>query len=88
MKGLRVVIVEEANKGAFVQTLNACMETRDVFSVKLQRNLFYAGIGSSAGHTPGSTQDLRTAELDESYVGFVVYKPSRMRLRDHFRGRR
>jgi len=75
MKGLRVVIVEEASKEMFVQTLNDVMFSLDVQHVKLQRNLFYAGIGSSAGHTPGSTQDLSKAKLDESYVGFVVYRP-------------
>ena len=75
MKGLRVTIVEEHSAQDFIETLNARMEALDVFSVKLQRNLFYAGIGSSAGHTPGSTQDLTKAKLDESYIGFVVYRP-------------
>jgi hypothetical protein len=76
MKGLHVELIEETNKETFLERCNAFMEPRDVFSVKLQRNLYYAGVGSSAGRTPGVTTSCPPKEeLQSSFVAFVVYKP-------------
>lgn len=76
MKGLKLMIIEIANRQAFTETMNVVLPPLDVFSVKLQRNLYYAGVGSSAGRTPGVTVPCPPKEeLSESYVGFVLYTP-------------
>ena len=75
MKSLE--IIQDDNVRDFSMRVGAFLSTYKTYEVKFQRNLFYAGIGSSAGHTPGSTQDLTKAKLDESWVAFIVYKEKR-----------
>ena len=76
MKGLKLLLVEKENREEFLDVMNRILPPLDVFSVKLQRNLYYAGIGSSAGRTPGVTAPCPPKEeLTESYVGFVLYTP-------------
>ena len=62
MKGLHCEIIVKEKRDDFLLALNDFMFPRDVFSVKLQRNLYYAGIGSSAGRTPGVTVTCPPAE--------------------------
>jgi hypothetical protein len=73
---IRLEIVESPNRERFVKAVEDFCEHHWVIfdSLKFQRNLFYAGIGSSAGHTPGSTQDLSKARLDESWVAFILWR--------------
>ena len=75
MKSLE--IIQDDNVRDFSMRVGAFLSIHKTYEVKFQRNLFYAGIGSSAGHTPGSTQDLTKAKLDESWVAFIVYKEKR-----------
>jgi hypothetical protein len=72
----RLHIIEESGKAALIKAVESFAASHEVIleSVKFQRNLFYAGIGSSAGHTPGSTQDLSHAKLDELWVAFLLWK--------------
>jgi hypothetical protein len=71
---IRLAIIERPNAEEFIQAFEDFVARHQVTKdIKFQRNLFYAGIGSSAGRTPGSTQDINQSKLDESYVAFIPW---------------
>ena len=73
MKEYKMAIIESTDRVEFCTKVAEFYNKTWVAECKFQRNLYYAGIGSSAGHTPGSTQDLTKATLAESFVAFIVY---------------
>jgi hypothetical protein len=73
---IRLKIIEEATEFDFIVAFEAFAKSYDVIldAVKFQRNLYYAGIGSSAGRTPGSEKGIDDAELEKSFVAFIPYR--------------
>jgi hypothetical protein len=72
----RLKIIEMADRNDFALAIENFIDRHRVHleSVKFQRNLYYKGIGSSAGRTPGSTKSCDEAKLDESYVAFLLWE--------------
>ena len=74
MKKLRLEIIECPGRETFKAMVEVFCSGKELFEVKFQRNLYYAGIGSSAGRTPGVTTPCPPKEeLSESYVAFVAW---------------
>lgn len=74
MDKTRLVIIEESDWVIFIDRVEAFINSHKVHfeSLKFQRNLFYRGIGGSAGKTPGVTAPC-PPEPDRDYVAFIVY---------------
>ena len=72
----KLSIIKASSEESFLEGVNTFfLEHPSIFSFKAQRNLYYAGIGGSAGRTPGVTAPCPPAEkLVESYVGFIVFE--------------
>jgi hypothetical protein len=89
MKDLKMFIVEGLSKEEFMKKVNLALIGRDVFSVKMQRNLFYAGVGSSEGYKgksfwPWSKKNREQRKigkgkisLQENFLAFIVVKKGR-----------
>jgi hypothetical protein len=72
----RLEIIEVKTKQELIESFEAFAQEHDVAlsGVKFQRNLFYAGIGSSAGRTPGSEKALDAdTKLEELWVAFIPW---------------
>lgn len=75
MRTLKVKVIECDTQEAFCGEVEAFCIGLDIFEIKFQRNLFYAGVGSSAGRTPGVTGACPPVEeLKERYVAFIAYR--------------
>jgi len=66
-------IIEQPNKQDFIDVVESFIAVYGYQSIKFQRNLYYAGIGSSAGRTPGSITSIENSKLEESYVAFIIW---------------
>jgi hypothetical protein len=85
MSAIRLHVIEVAGKDALIREFEAFAKDHAVLlqCVKFQRNLFYAGIGASAGRTPGSAKRLdATTKLDESWVAFIPWENDTDRIED------
>ena len=71
---IRLEIIKCSDPTLFENVVSDFYNTRTVIECKFQRNLYYKGIGSSAGKTPGSPPLTAENKLEESYVAFIVYK--------------
>ena len=71
----KLEIIEATTKELFIESVEAFVGKPNcwILSVKFQRNLFYKGIGSSAGRTPGSDKNINDSKLEESYVAFILW---------------
>ncbi len=71
----RLVIVENENRTAFIDEVEAFLAAHECWtsSIKFQRNLYYKGIGSSAGATPGAPP-LTTEPLAELFMAFILFE--------------
>jgi hypothetical protein len=72
----KLEIIEAPSKELFIESVEAFVGRPNcwIVSVKFQRNLFYKGIGSSAGRTPGSSTPIDESKLDESWVAFILWR--------------
>ena len=77
---IRLQILESDSREAFVKDFEKFVSNKleanariDLADVKFQRNLYYKGIGSSAGRTPGSTRKVSDSTLDESWIAFIPW---------------
>ena len=72
---IRLQILESDSREAFVKDFERFLAEHSVQleCVKFQRNLYYKGIGSSAGRTPGSTRKVSDSTLDESWIAFIPW---------------
>jgi hypothetical protein len=85
VKDLTLSIVEGSDRGDFTKKVNCFLKGKDVFSVKMQRNLFYAGVGSSEGYkgrgffwSKKNREARRIAKgkikLQESFLAFILVR--------------
>ena len=85
MKGLKLEMIEGFDEDLFAIEVEAFLKTHDVFSVKFQRNLYYAGVGSSDGYkgkgfffSKKCREQRKIAKgkikLQKSFLAFVLYK--------------
>jgi hypothetical protein len=72
----RLVVIENADRVDFIDEVEAFLAEHECWtsSIKFQRNLYYKGIGSSAGATPGAAALTPQARLDESFLAFILYE--------------
>jgi hypothetical protein len=69
-----MTILEESDRFRFIDEMECFLNEHKIVSVKFQRNLYYKGIGSSAGKTPGAKRLTAKTKLHSSYLAFIVYK--------------
>lgn len=81
-------MIEGFDEDLFALEVEAFLKNRDVFSIKCQRNLYYAGVGSSDGYkgkgfffSKKCREQRKIAKgkikLQKSFLAFVFYRGGR-----------
>lgn len=88
MKGLKLEMIEGFDEDLFALEVENFLKTHDVFEVKVQRNLYYAGVGSSDGYkgkgwffSKKCREQRKIAKgkikLQKSFLAFIFFKGRR-----------
>jgi hypothetical protein len=68
---MKLVMIEESDRGKFIEKVNEFIRDIDIFTIKFQRNLYYS-LSGSMGDPERAFKE--TSTLKESYLAFVVYR--------------